>query len=103
MPDIVERLHEYIEEHWEGHLAKTREFVRQPSISADGTGTAEMAAMIRDRIIALGGESEIIPTPLHPVVWGRIDAGKPHTMLYYGMYDVQPVVGEPWIVSPFAA
>lgn len=105
MPDIVSRLHEYIEEHWDGHLAKTREFVRQPSISADGTGMAEMAAIIRDKIIALGGESEIIPTPLHPVVWGRIDAGQPHTLLYYGMYDVQPVVGEEaaWIVSPFAA
>ena len=102
---MLEREHEYIEEHWPGHLAKTQAFVRQPSISADGTGMAEMAAIIRDRIIALGGESEILPTPLHPVVWGRIDAGKPRTLLYYGMYDVQPVLGEErdWIVEPTGA
>jgi acetylornithine deacetylase/succinyl-diaminopimelate desuccinylase-like protein len=100
---MLERVHDYIEEHWPGHLEQTIAFVRQPSISADGTGMAEMAAIIRDRIIALGGESEIIPTPLHPVVWGRIDAGKPRTLLYYGMYDVQPVLGEErdWIVDPF--
>ena len=102
---MVERVHHHIERHWAEHLEATREFVRQPSISADGTGMAEMAAIVRDRIIALGGESEIIPTPLHPVVWGRIDAGKPHSLLYYGMYDVQPVVGEEaaWIAPPFAA
>ncbi len=98
------RVQQHIEEHWPAHLEATRAFVRQPSISADGTGMAEMAALVRDRIVALGGEAEIVPTPLHPVVWGRIDAGKPRTLLYYGMYDVQPVVGEErdWIVDPFA-
>ncbi len=102
--DQVGRVHRQIEQHWPAHLETTREFVRQPSISADGTGMAEMAADVRDRIVALGGESEIIPTPLHPVVWGRIDAGCPHTLLYYGMYDVQPTIGEErdWIVDPFA-
>jgi len=102
--DQVGRVHRHIEQHWPAHLETTREFVRQPSISADGTGMAEMAADVRDRIVALGGESEIIPTPLHPVVWGRIDAGCPHTLLYYGMYDVQPTIGEErdWIVDPFA-
>ncbi len=101
---MIERVQQHIEEHWPAHLEATRAFVRQPSISADGTGMAEMAALVRDKIVALGGEAEIVPTPLHPVVWGRIDAGKPRTLLYYGMYDVQPVVGEErdWIVDPFA-
>lgn len=97
------RVQAYIEEHWPEHLEATRAFVRQPSISADGTGMAEMAALVREKIVALGGEAEVVPTPLHPIVWGRIDAGKPHTLLYYGMYDVQPVVGEEadWVVEPF--
>ena len=101
---MIERVQQHIEEHWPAHLEATRAFVRQPSISADGTGMAEMAALVRDKIVALGGEAQIVPTPLHPVVWGRIDAGKPRTLLYYGMYDVQPVVGEErdWIVDPFA-
>ena len=100
---MVERVHRHIDEHWPAHLDAARAFLRQPSISGDGTGMAEMVALVRDKIVALGGEAEIVPTPLHPVVWGRIDAGKPHTLLYYGMYDVQPVVGEErdWIVDPF--
>jgi acetylornithine deacetylase/succinyl-diaminopimelate desuccinylase-like protein len=102
---MVERVHQHIEEHWPAHLEATRAFVRQPSISADGTGMAEMAAIVRDKIRALGGEAEILPTALHPVVWGRIDAGRPRTLLYYGMYDVQPVLGEEpdWIAPPFGA
>ncbi len=98
---MVERVHRYLDEHWPAHLEVTRAFVRQPSISADGTGMAEMAALVRDKIVALGGEAEIVPTALHPVAWGRIDAGKPRTLLYYGMYDVQPVLGEDWLVDPF--
>ncbi len=100
---MVERVHRHIDEHWSEHLEAARAFLRQPSISGDGTGMAEMAALVRDKIVGLGGEAAIVPTPLHPVVWGRIDAGKPHTLLYYGMYDVQPVIGEErdWIVDPF--
>ncbi|HEX5501545.1 MAG TPA: M20/M25/M40 family metallo-hydrolase [Thermomicrobiales bacterium] len=99
----IERVTAYIDEHWPAHLAATRAFVRQPSISGDGAGMAEMAALVRDKIVALGGAAEIVPTPLYPVVWGHIDAGKPHTLLYYGMYDVQPVLGEEaaWIAPPF--
>jgi acetylornithine deacetylase/succinyl-diaminopimelate desuccinylase-like protein len=40
---------------------------------------------------------------MHPVVVGEIDAGKPRTLLFYGMYDVQPVLGETWITPPFEA
>ncbi len=100
---MVERVHRHIDEHWSEHLEAARAFLRQPSISGDGTGMAEMAALVRDKIVGLGGEAAIVPTPLHPVVWGRIDAGKSHTLLYYGMYDVQPVIGEErdWIVDPF--
>ena len=34
---MVERVHRHIDQHWAAHLAATRAFVRQPSISADGT------------------------------------------------------------------
>jgi acetylornithine deacetylase/succinyl-diaminopimelate desuccinylase-like protein len=84
------------------HLELAKSFVRQPSISADGTGIPEMAAKVGDEIERLGGVAEVISTEGHPVVWGRIDAGAPRTLLVYGMYDVQPVVGEEWLVDPFA-
>lgn len=99
----IAAVHQYIDEHFEEHLAVTKEFVRQPSISADGTGMAETAQLLVDKIQAIGGTSEIVPTPGYPVVYGEINVGAPRTILIYGMYDVQPVVGETWMAPPFAA
>jgi acetylornithine deacetylase/succinyl-diaminopimelate desuccinylase-like protein len=84
------------------HIEQVRRFIRQPSISADGTGIAEMSGLVAARIREVGGTAEIISTPGHPVVWGRLEAGAARTLLFYGMYDVQPVEGEAWTVPPFA-
>jgi len=98
----LEKVHKHIEGHFDEHLAQIQAFVRQPSISADGTGMAEMAELVAAQIREAGGEAEIVPTPGYPVVFGEINAGAPKTLLVYGMYDVQPVVGETWDVSdPF--
>lgn len=99
----VERVVGYLEEHFGENLEHVKRLVRQPSISADGTGMAEMAAMLADLIREAGGEAEIVATPGYPVVYGEINVGAPKTLLVYGMYDVQPVVGEKWSTSdPFA-
>ena len=96
------RVTDYIDAHWDRHLEAVRAFVRQPSISADGTGMAACAQMLVRWIERLGGTGEIVPTAGWPVVYGRIDAGAPRTILLYGMYDVQPVLGETWLVNdPF--
>lgn len=84
------------------HLERVRRFVRQPSISGTGEGIPEMAEMVASEIRALGGNARVVPTAGHPVVHGEIHAGAPRTLLFYGMYDVQPVAGEEWIVPPFA-
>jgi len=98
----LEKVHGHIEGHFDEHLERVKAFVRQPSISADGEGMAEMAELVAAQIREAGGEAEIVPTPGYPVVYGEIDAGAPKTLLVYGMYDVQPVVGETWDVSdPF--
>ncbi len=88
--------------HFDDHLALVRRFVGQPSISATGEGMAEMATLVRDEIVSLGGEAQIIPTAGWPIVLGELDAGQPRTLLVYGMYDEQPVDGETWRVPPFA-
>jgi len=91
-----------IERDFPVHLSAIQEAVRQPSISADGRGVAEMASMVADSIRGLGGECEVVATEGYPIVWGQIDTGAPKTLLIYGMYDVQPVLGESWMVSdPF--
>ncbi len=91
----------YLDNHFDVHLDWVRRYVRQPSISGEGVGMAEMAALVADSIREVGGRAEIVPTPGWPVVWGAIDAGAPRTLLIYGMYDVQPVEGEDWLVPPF--
>ncbi|HET7036332.1 MAG TPA: M20/M25/M40 family metallo-hydrolase [Thermomicrobiaceae bacterium] len=99
--DRIERAERQIERDFEQHLERTRALLRQPSISADGTGIIETAQMLAAWIRELGGTAELVETPMHPVVIGEIDAGQPHTLLFYGMYDVQPVLGETWLVPPF--
>jgi acetylornithine deacetylase/succinyl-diaminopimelate desuccinylase-like protein len=96
-----QRIHKAIDQNWVQHLKWTQEFVRQPSISADGTGIEEMAALVARRIEGLGGTARIVPTSGHPVVYGELDMGAPRTLVLYGMYDVQPVVGEEWMAPPF--
>lgn len=97
----LQRLEARLDETFDRHLARVRAYVRQPSISGEGVGMAEMARLVRDDLAALGAEAEIVPTPGWPVVVGRLDAGRPRTLLVYGMYDVQPVEGEHWLVPPF--
>lgn len=92
----------YLDAHQPEHLERVRAFVRQPSISADGTGIGAMAELVAASIWEIGGSASIVPTAGHPVVLGRLEAGVPKTLLFYGMYDVQPVEGEDWMVPPFA-
>ncbi len=98
---MVDTVLNHIDQHFEDHLDRTRALLRQPSISADGTGMQETADMLVRWIQELGGTARKVETPMHPAVVGHLDAGQPYTMLFYGMYDVQPVLGETWMVDPF--
>lgn len=99
----LRRVYAHIEAHRAEHLERVRAFLRQPSISADGTGIAEMVWLLVARLREIGMKVEIIETPGHPVVYGELAGRGPGTLLLYGMYDVQPVAGEEWMVDPFAA
>lgn len=97
-------VYRYIEANAEAHLENVRRWLRQPSISAQDVGVVEMAELIRDELLALGfQEAELVPTDGHPGVWGYYDAGAPHTLMVYMMYDVQPVDESQWSVPPFEA
>jgi len=91
-----------IDAHRTQHLDRVRAFIRQPSISADGTGVPAMADLVAATIREVGGDASVMPTAGHPIVLGRLDAAAKRTLLFYGMYDVQPVEGETWMVPPFA-
>lgn len=93
----------FIDKNWEEHLKRYKKYVSQPSISGDGTGMKEMAQLLQNELKELGCQTIYLKeTAGYPVVYGHLDEGKEKTVLLYGMYDVQPVVGEEWMVDPFS-
>jgi acetylornithine deacetylase/succinyl-diaminopimelate desuccinylase-like protein len=82
------------------------ELLRFPSISTDSRNKDDVQACaewLAARMKSAGLESEIHPTPGHPVVIGRNkhEAGRLN-VLVYGHYDVQPVDPlELWDTPPF--
>jgi acetylornithine deacetylase/succinyl-diaminopimelate desuccinylase-like protein len=83
------------------------EFLRIPSVSArseHNDDTTRAAQWLARACSQAGMQSEIVPTPGHPVVlaeWRNAGPERP-TVLVYGHYDVQPV--EPlalWTSPPF--
>jgi len=101
---VLEKLYRHVDDQFEEHLRKIRDYLRQPSISADGTGMVETAEITKGFIEEVGGHGEIVSTDGWPVVYGELFAGNDKkTLLIYGMYDVQPVDEDKWSVPPFEA
>jgi acetylornithine deacetylase/succinyl-diaminopimelate desuccinylase-like protein len=93
----------YIDENWNQHLKRYQKYVSQPSISGDGTGMKEIVELLEAELKDLGCQRVFAKeTDGFPVIFGHLDEGKEKTLLLYGMYDVQPVVGEQWMVEPFS-
>jgi acetylornithine deacetylase/succinyl-diaminopimelate desuccinylase-like protein len=85
----------FLDEQHDRHFASLLEFLRMPSISTDPARTSDVAQAanwVADQLRAAGvPEVELLPTPGHPVVFGRWhDAEGAPTVLVYGHYDVQP-------------
>lgn len=85
------------------NLADLFRLLRQPSISAQGIGVRECAAIEIELIEAAGGKARLLETSAQPVIFAEFEgpAGAP-TVLFYGHYDVQPPEPiEAWISPPF--
>jgi acetylornithine deacetylase/succinyl-diaminopimelate desuccinylase-like protein len=88
------------------HLEDFYSFLRFPSVSTDDSfakNVNECANWLAKKLTAVGLETQIVPTPGHPVVWARNkhQAGR-RTVLIYGHYDVQPADPlELWESPPF--
>ncbi|MBO3802867.1 MAG: M20/M25/M40 family metallo-hydrolase [Candidatus Brockarchaeota archaeon] len=84
-----------------------RKLVKQPSVSAKGTGLAECADLVKEMMAEAGIEAELIGVEgAPPFVYGEALAGKPgaRTIIFYNHYDVQPPEPlELWSSDPFAA
>jgi acetylornithine deacetylase/succinyl-diaminopimelate desuccinylase-like protein len=94
----------YLEQHFPEDLEAVRAYLRQPSISYTGEGIKETAETTAQMIRNLGGTARLVQVEdHHPLVYGRLDEGARHTLLYYSMYDVMPVDEPGWTSPPFGA
>jgi oligopeptide/dipeptide ABC transporter ATP-binding protein len=95
------RAWERIDADFDGHLEEIQRFLRRPTVSVSDddmlAGAEDVAALIE----GAGDSAEIVSTPGHPAVLGRIDGDAP-TLLRYGMYDVQPADEPGWSSPPIA-
>lgn len=86
----MEKFDAYVEANAERFIEELKVFCRQPSISAQGVGLDEMAALVQARLKKLGAKTRLMPIRGGPpVVYGEMGHGQ-RTLLIYDHYDVQP-------------
>jgi acetylornithine deacetylase/succinyl-diaminopimelate desuccinylase-like protein len=85
------------------YLARLLDYLRMPSISAEGIGIDAVAAVLVDQLQGMDFAARLLPTAGWPMVYGaRRDAPGAPTVLLYGHYDVQPPDPlEAWVSPPF--
>lgn len=88
----MQPIYDWIEAHAGECIRDLQRLVRQPSISAQGVGLRECAALVREMM-----HDDGLPAEFHeldegpPVVFGHLQARRPaKTILCYSHYDVQP-------------
>lgn len=94
----------YIEKHQNMYIEWLQEACRQPSVSTQNRGMAEMVELVKKYIAITGANIEVVETAGFPIVYGEIHANKPKTLTFYNHYDVQPEDPiELWDNPPYAA
>lgn len=88
----MQPIYDWIDAHAGECIRDLQRLVRQPSISAQGVGLRECAAMVRDMMHTDGLPAEFYELDEGPpVVFGHLESPKSaKTLLCYSHYDVQP-------------
>jgi acetylornithine deacetylase/succinyl-diaminopimelate desuccinylase-like protein len=98
------RLRAEVEKRHGEAVARLQDWVRQPSIAAEGRGMSEgcehLLRLLRD---AGFGQALRVETGGHPGVFATLDAGAPRTVALYFMYDVKQVDPSEWSSPPWEA
>ncbi|MDD4878618.1 MAG: M20/M25/M40 family metallo-hydrolase [Candidatus Nanoarchaeia archaeon] len=103
LPERIEKVFAGIDKNFDKHIKKVQDFLKQSSVSAEKEGIIETALMVKGMIESIGGKATFHGSDDFPIVFGKLDLGKPKTLLIYGMYDVQPADEKGWKSPPFAA
>jgi acetylornithine deacetylase/succinyl-diaminopimelate desuccinylase-like protein len=98
---LIAQLQDWVAAHRDEVLQEWADWVRQPSVSSDGTGFPDATDYAADLVRRCGLSPEVLPTGGRPVVLGSADGPGPH-VLVYGHYDVQPPGPlQEWLTPPF--
>jgi acetylornithine deacetylase/succinyl-diaminopimelate desuccinylase-like protein len=88
---LLGRVGRWVDEHRDDLISEWAEWIRQPSISSDGTGFPDASRYGADLVRRCGLVPEVIETGGWPLILGTRDGpgDAPHVLIY-GHYDVQP-------------
>jgi acetylornithine deacetylase/succinyl-diaminopimelate desuccinylase-like protein len=85
-------------------VKRLQDWIHQPSIAAENRGMTEGCQMMMDLVRDAGFTSVTkVPTDGQPGVFATLDAGAPHTLGLYFMYDVKQVDPAEWSSPPWEA
>lgn len=90
--EVLARVGEWVAAHRDECLREWADWVRQPSVSSDGTGFPEATGYGAELVRRCGLTPEVIETAGRPLILGAAqgaDGRGPHVLIY-GHYDVQP-------------
>ncbi|QBD79832.1 M20/M25/M40 family metallo-hydrolase [Ktedonosporobacter rubrisoli] len=93
----------YLEEHANVARVLLERLCRQPSVTAQNFGTAEMGTLMEELLRETGFSTQRLCVEGAPAaIYGELRGRSPYTILLYNHYDVQPA--EPldlWLSPPF--
>jgi acetylornithine deacetylase/succinyl-diaminopimelate desuccinylase-like protein len=96
---------DYVDQHAEEFIERLRALCRQPSVSAQGIGLLETAAVVEQMARAVGATTERIELEGGPpIIYGVVAGTGARKLQLYDHYDVQPPEPlELWRDEPFGA
>lgn len=103
-PGLFNDLFHSIDQQRDEAISRLIDYVRRPSISAQGVGMHETVAYLAELLERLGLAPQVLASERWPALLGkRMVAPELPTVLLYGHYDVQPPDPlDAWISPPFA-
>ena len=85
-------------------VQRLQEWIRQPSIAAEHRGMDEGCELTMRLLRDAGfGQVAKVPTDGQPGIFATLDAGAPHTLALYFMYDVKQADPAEWTSPPWVA